>query len=697
MLREKLKKKPTGLLRVIFTSSMICMLIPLIIVSIISIRSLSKNLETTYKENLQQLSIEKMNEVNFVLQNQIQITKAVAESPYVAQEVASGANPQKMIDYLVSVFNNAGTLYENFFITKDSMGFADGLGGVTLHDVTGEPWYEICKTSREFLGNNISPVTGRPVYVISYGVYHNGQFVGGLNNSIDTGNMTKDIINSLKDDNKTVLIIDSEGNIIASEKEEQILKINLATENDSTIALFNQMKKVPEAVVEFQFNGTTNLGAYSSMGGMYTLVFMPMKNYTSKINMVIHSIGVVVILCIIGAVVLIFITSISITRPIKIVNQSMQEIATGDADLTKRINLNAKYEVGALVDGFNTFSDKMQSLVSDIKGSTTDLNDAGSVLESSTFDTESSITEIMANIDSVNIRIHKQNEIVDEAATAMNQILISLEELEQKISTQSTGVNNASDEIEGMLQNISDVNSSISSMVNNFNTLRENIETGSNLQKEVSNYVETIGNQSKSLQEANIVISGIASQTNLLAMNAAIEAAHAGELGKGFSVVADEIRKLSENSNIQSKKINQMIKEIRATIDTIVNATKLSQSSFDSIANNVSETDLNVHNIQTAMEKQQQGSNQISMVLKDITESTKQVFTASNEIASGTKNINVQMQNLQDSAIEMEQSISEMKIGAKKINETGAQLSDITKMVKNSINKSASEVDKFKI
>ncbi len=688
-------RRHSGLFWVIFFSSMACMLIPLIIVSIISIKSLSGNLSTTANNNLQQLAVEKMNEVNFVLQNQVQVTKSVAQSDYVCREVADGSDSQGMINYLVKVFNNAGTLYENFFITRGSAGFADGLGGVTLHDVAGEPWYEICKTKGEFLGNNVSPVTGRPVYVISYGLYHNGKFIGGLNNSIDTGNMTKDITGSISDGVTSVLIIDSEGNVIASENEDQILKVNFNTENDSTAATMQQMLKAGSGLCQFQFNGTQNLGAFASEGGMFTLVFMPLSSYQQKISSVIMSIGVIAFICMGIAIVLIFIISMSITRPIKVVNQSMHDIAQGEADLTKRITINAKYEIRDLLDNFNTFTEKMQTIVADIKDSTGDLTKAGRKLETSTFDTESSITEILANIDSVNNRIHHQNTIVDEAAAAMNDILSNLQQLEGQITTQSHGVTSASDEVEGMLNNITAVNKSIEDMVLNFGTLQTNLHEGTTHQKQVADLVKQIENQSRSLEEANVVIANIASQTNLLAMNAAIEAAHAGNAGQGFSVVAGEIRKLSENSNQQSKKISDMISGIKESIASIVVATEQAQYSFNGISDNVNRTSGNVESIQVSMERQQQGSRQISSVLKSITESTSQVLEDSSKITSETKTISTEINKLQDSAAEMEQSTAEMKIGARKINQTGIELTDITRQVKESISRNSSEVGKF--
>ena len=131
-----------------------------------------------------------MNEVDAIINDQSALTKAISESPYVAQAVAVQAGsgtPSKdvvLTDYLTAIGKNNNGLYENFFITANTAGIADCLGGVTLHDVTGEPWYDACKKSDCFLGNNISPVTGKPVYVISYAIKdpETGNFVGALNN-----------------------------------------------------------------------------------------------------------------------------------------------------------------------------------------------------------------------------------------------------------------------------------------------------------------------------------------------------------------------------------------------------------------------------------------------------------------------------------------------------------------------------------
>jgi len=686
-----------GLFRTFFLTALLCMLIPVILISTLSINSFSNSLSSTSRNNLLQLSIEKMNEVNLMIENQVNLTKSVSQSSYVQKALAQGDDPQRLIDYLGTINANSNGLYENFFITKMSAGFADCLGGATLHDVKGEPWYEQCVVKGEFLGNNISPVTGRPVYVISYGVYDEGKFIGGLNNSIDLAVMTGTITNSITDGVTKVLIIDSEGFVIASANSEQILQTNFNNENQSTKALMDQMKKSSSGLIDFDFDGVKNIGAYANLGTMYTLVYMPEEVYMSKIKSVIAGIIITTIICGSIAVLLIFVITLSITKPLSVVNASINEIASGSADLTKRIDISAKYEIRSLVDGFNQFSNKMQTIIKEIKDAQVELTKSGEELQNGTYDTESSIVEILENIQSVNERIMTQAQIVEGAADAITNITESLSTLESMISTQGESVNNASDEVEDMLKNIEEVNRLIADMASDFSELQSNIEVGTTKQNDVTELVHKIEAQSKTLQEANVVISGIASQTNLLAMNAAIEAAHAGTAGQGFSVVADEIRKLSETSTKQSKKISEQLKQIMASISNVVGASKDSHTSFIEISDKIANTDVAVKKIQSAMDKQTQGSKEISQALKDMNLNTNEVLASSGSIANGSKTILTEIKKLQDSSFEMKTSIEEMEIGAKKINETGEYLSDVTSKVKESIEKSTNQVEKFTV
>ncbi|MCR5285019.1 MAG: HAMP domain-containing protein [Treponema sp.] len=387
-------------------------------------------------------------------------------------------------------------------------------------------------------------------------------------------------------------------------------------------------------------------------------------------------------------------------KPLEKVKDSIDEIASGKADLTKRITGSAEKvnnEIGGVVQGFNKFTDKLHSIVSDVKASKGVLEDAGSDLAASMEDTSASITEIIANISSVHTQITNQGNSVSQTVGAVNEIASNIESLEHMIGNQSMGVSNASAAVEQMIGNIASVNNSVDKMADSFDSLSEKAKSGAAKQDNVNTCIQEIEEKSQMLQEANTAIAAIAEQTNLLAMNAAIEAAHAGEAGKGFAVVADEIRKLSETSTDQSKTIGDQLSSIKESINSVVEASRESSEAFNTVSKKIQETDQLVRQIKSAMEEQQEGSKQITDALHTMNDSTIEVKTASEEMAIGNKQILEEVQNLQNATSVMKASMEEMSVGAKKINETGSALFEITEKMKSSIRQIGDQIDQFKV
>ncbi|MBO4405018.1 MAG: methyl-accepting chemotaxis protein [Treponema sp.] len=383
-------------------------------------------------------------------------------------------------------------------------------------------------------------------------------------------------------------------------------------------------------------------------------------------------------------------------KPLSRVNKAIATVATGHADLTQRLEGNSSDEVGQIVKSFNSFTNKLQTIILELKGSKEDLFTYGEKLSEMVTENASSRSLILDNIKNVNGEIDTQHEVVSGTSTAADRISSAVEQLRILIQKQSESVEQASTTVTQMIGNISSVSSSVEKMAVEFDHLHEDVNNGVLRQKEVSEKITQIEDQSKMLNDANNVISSIAEQTNLLAMNAAIEAAHAGEAGKGFSVVADEIRKLSENSSAQSHNIESQLKAILGSISDAVNSSSLSDKAFQSVIQNIRGTGNLVHQIKLAMEEQEQGSKQIDEALSNMNEATTQVHRASNEVDTARQEILADIQDLTHTSVAVKDLVTHMAGGVKRIEDSDASLLNITSSMSESIYRIGAQIDQFK-
>ena len=666
----------------------------LVAIQLIVIVNLTKKdlLEDAYSK-YSELARSYSSEISSVLEK-----SKVGMDVYVNADVCKTENPAEIVSWLQAHAYLRRAWFDYVAFVDQDGNFESDIGTHTV--VTDRDYFKaIMQNGADSFIDNPTPskVSGKLVIHINRALKLDGKTIGFFSGVTTSERLSRFVENTEIGNAGVSALISENGIIIASSGDSKVVDKLFATEDAKKILSTSSV------------NGD---GIINTANGKYYLFYSIVEGTDWRNCIVISEAEVLSIFRKIFSIIIIsnFVIGIAVifgvivnlirkTQPLIVLEQSINKIASGNADLTKRIELKRKKndEVGSIIDSFNGFMEKLQSIIVVIKQLKDELLKVDSDLDAGTQDTATSISQIISNIKNVENGINSNSESVDQTTTVLDKISIGIDNLHNMIESQSACVTEASAAVEQMIGNINSVNSSIGKMAASFESLEQSSSEGVKKQDDVNSRILVIASESQSLQEANAVISSIAEQTNLLAMNAAIEAAHAGEAGKGFSVVADEIRKLSETSSEQSKTIGNQLQKITDGIEEIVSASKIASETFSAVSNEMVETNNLVSQIKNAMQEQGEGSRQISLALTQMNDSTVQVRESSKQMSEGGKEILNEIKTLQNSTLSMKQGMSEMSAGARKINETGNALSGISNLMAQSIKKLGNEVDLFKV
>jgi methyl-accepting chemotaxis protein len=311
----------------------------------------------------------------------------------------------------------------------------------------------------------------------------------------------------------------------------------------------------------------------------------------------------------------------------------IREVATGDGDLTKRLNLSRKDEIGKLGHWFDLFLGNLHSIMSQVRDTTQVVASAS--------------TEIAASAEEMAVGLQTQERQTQQVAAAVEQMSQSVSEVAAK-SVDATAAAEESQHLAERGGGI--VSGTVSTM--------QGIESDVN---ESAQMVNSLGKRSETIGEIIGVINDIADQTNLLALNAAIEAARAGEHGRGFAVVADEVRKLAERTQQATEEVSQSIRGIQSETQEAVRRIESSTgrvskgvelaseagSALRTIVLSSQSLQGMVQGIAAAANQQSAASSEIARAVEGISEVTRQSSDGASQAAQAAGDLAHQSERLQ--------------------------------------------------
>ena len=350
---------------------------------------------------------------------------------------------------------------------------------------------------------------------------------------------------------------------------------------------------------------------------------------------------IIAVVAIIISILLVIFTSRNIKKAFSNVIRSLDDIASGEGDLTKRLDETGDKEVKELAEKFNLFVIKIQLLIKQVSEASEHLISSVKPLTEMSVDTK--------------LNVNQQEHKIEQVATAMNEMTATVQEVARNAGLASEAAGSAdSESIEG-LRVVSEVVSAINDLSN-----------------EATNTTNTIHSLEKDTEQIGSVldvIKSIAEQTNLLALNAAIEAARAGEQGRGFAVVADEVRTLASRTQKSTSEIQEMIERLQVGSEGAVNAIETSQKKTQDVVGKAKIAGQALSAITDAVSSIAQQNTQIataaeeqSSVAEEINQNIVSINALAIQTADGAEHTAASCQDLEKTAHDLQQMISMFKV-----------------------------------
>jgi methyl-accepting chemotaxis protein len=502
------------------------------------------------------------------------------------------------------------------------------------YDPRKRPWYTTAMATPDKA--SISPAylstTGEAVISNMFPITsESGEIIGCTGLDVGLGVLTDLIEKSPMGQTGYVILVQDDGTILANPRHDNL---NFKKMNESNVPALAQLDTISQGGMEVRMDDKDWFAQVHTIEGLgWKLIGVIEKaEVMVGFNSMLRKMGILAVVLVAIFLTLAAIFANTIARPVINATGMLKDVAEGEGDLTRKLEVTSNDEIGEMARWFNTFLDKLRAIISEVISNGGSLNSASDRLLSISQALSSGANEAARKAESVAAATLDLNSRFSSVAAAMEQ------------TTQNT--NMVATATEEMAVTITEIAS---------NTEKARTVAGRAMTEAdaATAAMSALGDAAMDIGKVTAIITEISDQTNLLALNATIEAARAGEAGRGFAVVANEIKELAKQTATATEEIKERIVEVQGTSKTtegqIITISKIIEeinNIIASVAAAIEEQSVATRDIAGNVAQASQGLQEInvnvaqsSAVIKDISDEIADVNSAAESTNQNTAEV----------------------------------------------------------